>query len=171
MGILVFVDDIMSAGMAEDARKCIRNMRVMETRKKFSYGLKKTKFMVVNTGRGEKEKIEENVKAGYVTECDEYKYVGLWVNQEGNCLLHISKKKEKIKGEIVAIKTIANYHNMGPGFINVRLQLYLNCILPSLLFNLEGWNRLGKKEIEKLESIQAMSLCSLLGIPKTTPYI
>ena len=87
----------LSAGVADDARKCIRNMRIMEIRKKFTYGLKKTKYMVVNTGRGEKETIEEKVKAGYVTECDEYKYVGLWLNQEGNCLWHIAKMKEKMK--------------------------------------------------------------------------
>ena len=146
-------------------------MRVMEIRKKFSYGLKKTKYMVINTGRGEKEEIQENVKAGVVTECEEYKYVGLWVNQDGNCLCHIAKKKESIKGEIVAIKTVANPYNLGPCFLNVRLQLYQSCIIQSLLFNLEGWSKLSKKEYEKLESVQAMGLCSLLGIPKTTPYI
>ncbi len=171
VGILVFVDDIMSAGTADDVRKCIRNMRLMEIRKKFSYGLKKTKFMVVKTGREESDSIEEQVKEGHVTECSEYKYVGLWQDQEGNCMHHIKKKKEKIKGEIAAMKSITNYHNMGPAFMNVRLQLYQSCILKSLLFNLEGWNRLSKKEVDKLESIQGTSLCSLLGIPKSTPYI
>ena len=171
VGILVFVDDIMSAGTADDARRCIRNMRVMEVRKKFSYGLKKTKVMVINTGREEKEKIEEQVREGYVTYCDKYKYVGLWVNEEGNCLMHMEKKKEIMKGEMVALKSIANYHNMGPAFLNVRLELYKSCAAKSILFNLEGWNQLTKKEVDKLENIQAMCLCSLLSIPKTTPYI
>jgi hypothetical protein len=33
IGILVFVDDVMSAGSAEDARSCIRNLREMEKKK------------------------------------------------------------------------------------------------------------------------------------------
>ena len=171
IGILVFVDDVMSAGNAEDARKCIRNLRVMEILKKFTYGLKKTKIMVINTGKESKEEIQEQVKEGYVEECDMYKYLGLWISQQGNCLLHIKKKSQKIKGEIAAIKCLANYHTMGPYFINVRLQLYQSCIIPSLLFNLEGWNKLGKSELKKLESVQLKSLCTLLEIPKSTPYL
>ena len=38
VGILVFVNDVMSAGTAEDARKIIRNFRAMEKLKKFMYG-------------------------------------------------------------------------------------------------------------------------------------
>lgn len=171
VGILVFVDDVMSAGSADDARRCIRNLRVMEIHKKFSYGLKKTKIMILKTGREEKEIVHERVREGFVTECDTYKYVGFWVNEEGNCLLHLKKKKEKMKGEMVALKSVANYYNMGKVFLNARLELYQSCTVQSILFNLEGWNRLTKNEMEKLETIQAMCLCSLLGIPKTTPYI
>ena len=171
IGILVFVDDVMSVGTAEDARKCIRNLHVMEILKKFTYGLKKTKFMVINSGKEGTEEIHEQVKEGYVEECEMYKYLGLWISKQGDCLLHIKKKDEKIKGEIAAIKSIANYHNLGPAFVKVRLQLYESCIIPSLLFNLEGWSKLGNSELKKLESVQLKSLCTLLEIPKTTPYL
>ena len=60
---------------------------------------------------------------------------------------------------------------MGSMFVNVRLQLYQNCIIPSLLYNLEGWNKLTKGEIKKLERIQAKALCKILDLPRTTPYI
>ena len=171
VGILVFVDDVMSAGSAEDARKCVRNLQVMEVMKKFTYGLKKTKFMVINSGKEEKEIIEESVKEGVVTECEEYEYLGFWINQEGDCKLQIERRGKKIKGEIEAIRSMASYANVGPTYLNVRLQLYECCILPSLLYNLEGWNKLSKSEIAKLESIQQKSLCSLIGVPKTVPYI
>ena len=46
VGILMFVDDVMSAGTAEVARKCIRNLREIEKLKKFTFGLKKTNYMV-----------------------------------------------------------------------------------------------------------------------------
>ena len=36
VGILVFVDDVMSAGSAEDIERCIRNLNVMEKQKKFT---------------------------------------------------------------------------------------------------------------------------------------
>ena len=45
----VYIDDISAAGGAEEIRKGIRNCRKMETLKKFDYGLKKTKIMIVRT--------------------------------------------------------------------------------------------------------------------------
>ena len=48
VAILVFVDDVMAAGDAEDVRKGIRNFNEMEKLKKFTCGLKKTKYVVVN---------------------------------------------------------------------------------------------------------------------------
>ena len=53
------MDDISVAGDAEEIRKGIRNCRKMETLKKFEYGLKKTKIMIVRTGKGEVEQIQE----------------------------------------------------------------------------------------------------------------
>ena len=44
VGILIFVDDVMSAGTADDIRKAIRNFSDMEQLKKFTYGLKKNKL-------------------------------------------------------------------------------------------------------------------------------
>ena len=127
--------------------------------------------MVIETGKEPKEVIEEEVREGVVRECSEYDYLGFWVNKEGNCLLQIEEKAKEIKGEIAGIMSLASYHNVGATYINVRLQLYESCILKSLLYDLEGWNKLSKKEVKKLESIQQKSLCTLLGLPKTTPYV
>ena len=171
IGILVFVDDVMSAGSAEDARRCIRSLGEMERKKKFTFGLKKTNYMVVDTGREAAEEIDEEVRSGKVPETDEYKYVGLWINKEGNCRLHIVKKGKKIKGETAALKSIANYYTVGETYVNVRLQLYESCIVPSMLYNLEGWNKQTKSEVKSLEQIQAATLCTLLQLPKSTPYI
>ena len=93
------------------------------------------------------------------------------LNEDGNCTLQIEKKRQSTKGKISALKSLACYQNVGPMFVQVRLQLYELCIVPSILYNLEGWNRLSKSEIKKLESIQHQALCSLLHLPKTTPYL
>ena len=143
----------------------------MEKINKFTYGLKKTKFMVVDSAKGNSEVIEESVKSGQVTEANEYKYVGFWVNKQGNCKLQIERKKGKIKSEVVALKSVANSYTLGETYINVRLELYESSIVPSLLCNMEDWNKQSKGEIKSLEQIQASTLCSLLELPKTTPYI
>ncbi len=75
------------------------------------------------------------------------------------------------QGKVLALKSLASYYNVGSTYINVRLHLYENCILHSLLFNLEGWNKQSQSEIKKLESTQHKTLCSLLEIPKSTPQI
>ena len=67
--------------------------------------------------------------------------------------------------------SLASFSNVGPMFVNVRLQLFEICIIPSIMYNIEGWNKISNKETKKLERIQHHSLCSLLHLPKTTPYI
>ena len=170
MGILIFVDDVMSAGTADDIRRAIRNFAEMEIQKKFTYGLKKTNYMVIKTGREKDEEILEEVKLGQVKEVNEYEYIGFWINQQGNCSLQIEKKKGNVKGKISALKSLASYSNVGPCFVQVRLFLYEICIIPSILYNMEAWNPT-KAEIKKLESIQHSALCSILHLPKSTPYI
>ena len=67
----IFMDDINVTGKAEDVRKGIQNCRQMEMKKKFTYGLKKTKYMVI--GKGKPESIEEEVEAGEVERTITYK--------------------------------------------------------------------------------------------------
>ena len=57
----IFIDDISAVGDAEGVRKGIRNFRIMETLKKFEYDLKKSKIMIVRTGKEEVEQIEKRV--------------------------------------------------------------------------------------------------------------
>ena len=69
----VFMDNIAAVGTADNIRKGIQNCRRMEIEKKMIYELKKTKYMVINTGK-EPEEIIERVKEGIVQETDIYKY-------------------------------------------------------------------------------------------------
>ena len=63
-------------------------------------------------------------------------------------MLQIEEKAKEIKGEIAGIMSLASYYNVGATYINVRLQLYESCVVKSLLYDLEGWNKLSKKEIK-----------------------
>ena len=57
----VFIDNISSIGDARQIRKRIRNCRKMEILKKFEYGQKKTKSMVVKTGKQKVEQIDGRI--------------------------------------------------------------------------------------------------------------
>ena len=85
--------------------------------------------------------------------------------------LHLEKKGGQIKGQVSALKSLASYYNVGPEFVKLRLTLYELCLVPSILYNLEGWNKITKAELKKLESIQHKTLCKLLQLPKSTPYV
>ena len=47
----VFMDDIAIAGKAEHIRKGTNNCARMEKEKKIIFGLKKTKYMILKTGK------------------------------------------------------------------------------------------------------------------------
>ena len=78
--ISVFMDDIAAVETADNIRKGIQNCRKMKIEKKMIYGLKKTKYMVINTRKEPKEIIEDRVKERIVPETDIYKYLGLVMN-------------------------------------------------------------------------------------------
>lgn len=171
VAMLIFVDDVMTAGNAEESRVAIRSCKMMEQQKKFTYGLKKTKYMILNTGKEKEESIDEEVKEGKVKQTEEYKYVGFHVNKQANCQFHIEKKGEQVCGQVRELKSIASQSNVGKEFVAVRLQLYESCIIHSLLYTIEAWNQLTTKEKKSLEQIQAKALCQILELPRSTPYL
>ena len=89
IGMPILMDDIAAIGGAEDIRKGIGNCRMMEIEKKMEYVLTKTNIVVIKTGKGITEKIEEEVRAGKVKETDKVRYLGMVINSEGNLKDHI----------------------------------------------------------------------------------
>ena len=72
-----FMEDIVAVGTADNIRKGIQSFRRMEIEKKIIYGLKKTKYMVINMRKEPDKVIEERVKEGMVQERDIYKLLGM----------------------------------------------------------------------------------------------
>ena len=62
IGMPIFMDDIAAIGGTEDRRKGISNCRKMEIEKKMEYRLIKTNIIVIKTGKGITEKIEDEVR-------------------------------------------------------------------------------------------------------------
>ena len=82
IGIPVFIADIATTGRAEHIRKGINNCARLEKEKKISFDLKKTKYVIVKTGR-EEEEIHETVKAERIQRTDKCKYLGMTISTEG----------------------------------------------------------------------------------------
>ena len=72
VGVLGYMDDILGAGTAEKIKKVARNMRRMERLKKYTFGLEKTKYMIVNTGKEKEEEFDEELEGGKIIRT--YKY-------------------------------------------------------------------------------------------------
>ena len=135
-------------------------MRRLETEKKYTFGLDKTKYMVIETGEEAEEEIREEIELGVVEKTDEYKYVGLWLNKAANLNTHIEEKKKSIMGEVNEVRNMGSKENVGPLYLCTRLLLFEACIIPSLLHQIETWYPLLKKtELKQLESIQGKILC------------
>ena len=95
IGMPVFMDYIAAVGAADNTRKGVQNCRRIDIEKKMIYRLKKTKYLVINTGKELEEVIGERVEKGIVQETDTYKYLGMVINKSGNLKDHILELNRK----------------------------------------------------------------------------
>ena len=146
IGMPVFMDDIATAGKAEHIRKGINNCARMEREKKISFGLKKTKYMIVKTGREEEEEINETVKAGRIQRTDKCKYLGITISTDGQLTEHIKELNTRcdiINREICAIGAKTQ---VGKEEVRVKLKLFETCLMPALLYGMEAWKNCQKQK-------------------------
>ena len=127
--------------------------------------------MVINMGKEQEKVIEERVKEEIVQETDIYKYLGMVINKLENLKDHIlilNRKCEVINREISAIGA---KHQLGKEEIRVKLKLYEICVMPALLYGLEGWGKIDKEEMNEKEKIQRRALKRIINLPISTSYI
>ena len=88
-----------------EIKKRKKNCARMEKEKKISFGLKKTNYIIVKTGR-EEEEINETVKAGRIQRTDKCKYLGMTISTDGKLVEHTKELNsicDIINQEICAI--------------------------------------------------------------------
>ena len=163
IGIPVFMDDISAVADAEEIRKGIRNFRNMETLKKFEYGLKKTKLVIVRTGKREVEQIQERVQQSTVLETDKYKHLGMVINTEGILKDHIQEMGKNSNKILLEINAIGAKGQVGTEEIRVKLKQFELCLMPAILLGLTAWGRILTREIEEVKSLK-----QLLQLPIST---
>ena len=139
IGMPVFMDDI-TAGKAEHIRKGIKNCTRMEREKKISFGLKKTKYMIVKTGR-EEEEINETVKAGKIQRTDKCKYLGVTISTDGQLTEHIKGLNSRCDTINQETSAIGAKTQVGKEEVRVKLKLFETCLMPALLYGMEAWKK------------------------------
>ena len=65
---MVYVDDIIGAGSKRMIENIGRNLRQMEETKKFTFNLDKSKYLVINTGKGKEDKITNRNRGNIIPE-------------------------------------------------------------------------------------------------------
>ena len=91
VGVPVFMDDIMWQAITTTSIRRSEAVGIWKKQKKFTYGLKKTKYMIVKTGHVNNQEITEEVKVGKIERTMTQKYLGIIVNEKGDLEDHIKE--------------------------------------------------------------------------------
>ena len=126
----------------------------MEQRRKFKFNPKKSKYMVINSGSGQTERIEGSVQEGPIEETNEYKYLGFWITQKHTIMRQIEANKAKLVPMIREIKHIGNENKVGAMNAQIQKLLYETTVIPAVIYNMEVMTNVSKKEYDELEKIQ-----------------
>ena len=135
------------------------------------YGLTKTNIVVIKTGKGITEKIEEEVRAGKVNETDKVRYLGMVINSEGNLKDHIQQIETKTNNISKEIKAIESKSQVGSKEMKVKIKLFETCLMSAIIHGLEVWRRITATEMKETSKIQVSALKQILHLPKLTPNI
>ena len=138
----VFMDDIATAGKAEHTRKGINNCARMEKEKKISFGLKKTKHMIVKTRR--EEEINETVKAGRIQRTDKCKYLGITISTDGQLTEHIKELNTRCNIMNREICAIGAKTQVGKEEVRVKLEIFETFNASSPVWDGSLWKKIVK---------------------------
>ena len=126
----------------------------MEKEKKMTYGLKKTKYLIVKTGKEIEEIVQENVQSGEVCKTETYHYLGITINEEGNLEEHIKVIARKCETISMEIGAIAAKNQVGKEEMRVKLKLFDTCLMTALIYGMEAWGNIRLVEMREIEKIQ-----------------
>ena len=134
----------------------IENCSVMEEQKKMSFSNSdgKTEYMVVVCDENEIKTVTSEVKKGPIKRVFEHKMLGTWFDGTGTFEINIVKRKQKLPFMISTVKGVGCSLNVGYLAVQVRLKLGEVVILPSFLYNAEGFAVYTTNEINELEKLQ-----------------
>uniref|UniRef100_A0A7M5VCA9 Reverse transcriptase domain-containing protein n=1 Tax=Clytia hemisphaerica TaxID=252671 RepID=A0A7M5VCA9_9CNID len=142
---LAYVDDIAGAGSKLAAENTLKALKEMEETKKFTFSTSKTKILHIGKKKNEEE-LSFELREGMVRECQEYKYLGTWLNQKGN----FSRQLQEIEQRAGKIAGVINCHGQKAISMELatKLFLYTETGTNSIFGDVELWPALTKTDWE-----------------------
>ena len=141
---LIYVDDIGMAGKVEDIEEVGRKLKMMEEEKKFTFNNEqgKTNYMIIKTGKEEKQKPNIVVKKGKVMETTKYKYLGNWLNDKGNIELQLEELEKKVNMFATEVRKLGKEELLGALSTEAMIMIYEKTVVPTITYNLECWTHI-----------------------------
>ena len=166
----VYVDEILGVGSNKTIEKTIWNTKKLEEEKKFRFNRKKSKYMVMNTGREKEEPVCGEVKDRMIEMINEYKYLGIWFTQNNKLYKQLDENKSRMMIMLRNIRKIASSDSVGRKSAEVQRMLYESIVIPAITYNPEVITNLSAKEMEEIERLQKIALTELFQLPGSAPY-
>ena len=169
---MTYVNDINGTGTKQLVEKVGKNLAEMEKMKKYTFNNKngKSHYLIVKSGREGIEELNIEVEKGKISRAEEYKYLGNMITESWTIERQVEEVYKKVKGMLVEAKRIGNEISAGKFSSQVLLTIYEKTMVPVITYNLETWTDVRKKDMDKLEKIQAECVKSLWQLPVSTPY-
>ena len=167
IGVLLWVDDVVSCVEGEDKQKDIlKTIDNFAKNHKLKWG--KDKCRVMKIGKHHTSQTEWDLGDLKIANTDTYTYLGDVITCDGKNTKNIEARKAKLKAATIHINTIAESEVLKKVETSVLLELHEKVNIAKLLTNSESWDLLigEKKEIDTAE-IQALK--SLFDLPIKTP--
>ncbi len=171
IGALAYVDDIVSAGTATTSNNTIQACGMMETKKKVSFNTDVGKSAVMKVNKKMyNNSITKRVENGEFQEVNEYKLVGVWIDEKARYMININQNRKQLGYMINNIKAFANESNMGRLANGARLNMLEIAIIPAVLHGSEAFPSFTAEEEKELEKMQGSIIRDIMEVPPATPY-
>ena len=164
---LLYADDIVGVGSQLVIEDTVKNVKLLEERKKFTFS--NIKSIIVNKDRGYWGPKTQVSKAP-ISMANPTKYLGEIFHNDN---LNKERIKKIEKQVIIMCQTLQEYDEnpkVRKVAIQVKWKILEAVILPTFFINVKNWTNIFKREMEKIEQLYKKLIYQVLNISITAPY-
>ena len=103
-----------------------------------------------------------------IKECENYKYLGLWYNKQGNWTTHLKKLKGRCEEAIQTILFLTQDYKIKGIEMKTIWTMIDTFLLPIILYGTETMT-MTKTEMDDFNALLANTIKRILGVPTSTP--
>ena len=164
---LIFVDDKITFAEGDKQQQLtLKFADEFAQKHKLVWGKDKCKTMTI--GNSKKDRKEWKLGGEKIGTCQEYKYLGDIISQDGKNTANLKERRNKANVVVRSILTCCSSGVMKKMATQVARYLYETEIITALLYNCETWT-LSNAEKKFLDQIELHAWKKLIGLPNTTP--